>query len=172
MKTLLKVTSIALAIFALGAQAQAPDLRAIPAYKKEIEVVGRLRIAGSELKGIVDHLVDGFRKFHPGAKVSANFMTSSEGALGMMCAGVSEIAPMGDDAKISDQTPFYNAFGYTPTEVSIATGGYDQRGVLFAWAIIVNKANAKSQPPVDPLDRMFRTERTAGWEIGECAQYT
>src|SRR5712692_3506289 len=153
MKTLLKVTSIALAIFALGAQAQAPDLRAIPAYKKEFEVVGRLRIAGSELKGIVDHLVEGFRKVHPGAKVSTNFMTSSEGALGMMCAGVSEVATMGDDAKVSDQMPFYNAFGYVPTEVSIATGGYDKRGVLFAWAIIVHKDNPIAALSMEQLDR-------------------
>ncbi len=171
MKTILRVTPFALAIFALGAQAQAPDPRAIPAYKKELEVVGRLRIAGSELKGVVDHLVEGFRKLHSGAKVSTNFMTSSEGALGMMCAGVSEIAPMGDDAKISDQTPFYNAFGYTPTEVSIATGGYDQRGVLFAWAIIVNKANPISKLSTDQLDRNFGSERTGGWEIGESAGY-
>src|SRR6266852_4473689 len=169
MKTILKVTPFALAIFALGAQAQAPEPRAIPAYKKELEVVGRLRIAGSELKGVVDHLVEGFRKLHSGAKVSTTFMTSSEGALGMMCAGVSEIAPMGDDAKISDQTPFYNSFGYTPTEVSIATGGYDQRGVLFAWAIIVNKANPISKLSTDQLDRIFGAERTGGWEIGESA---
>jgi phosphate transport system substrate-binding protein len=47
-------------------------------------VVGGLRIAGSELKGNVDLLLEGFRKLHPGAKVSTNFMTSSEGALGMM----------------------------------------------------------------------------------------
>src|SRR5215831_2509587 len=141
MKTLLKAASTALALCALAAQAQAPDLNTIPPYKKEYNVVGRLRIAGSELKGIVDLLVEGFKKFHPGAKISTNFMTSSEGALGMMFAGASDIAPMGDDAKISDQMPFFNSYGYVPTEVSIATGGYDKRGVLFACAIVVNKDN-------------------------------
>jgi len=166
MKMFLKATSIALAAFALRAQAQAPDLDTIPAYKKEFEVVGRLRIAGSELKGNVDLLAEGFKKLHPGAKVSTNFMTSSEGALGMMYAGVSDVAPMGDDAKISDQMPFYNAFGYVPTEVSIATGGYDQRGVLFAWAIIVNKDNPIARLSMDQLDRIFGAERTGGWEIG------
>ena len=72
MKMLFKATSIALAIYAFGAQAQAPDLKTIPPYKKEFNVVGRLRIAGSELKGVVDLLVDGFKKFHPDAKVSRN----------------------------------------------------------------------------------------------------
>ncbi len=169
MKMLSKTTSIALALWALAAQAQAPDLGTLPPYKKEFEVVGRLRIAGSELKGNADLLAEGFKKFHPGAKVSTNFMTSSEGALGLMCAGVSDVATMGDDAKVSDQMPFYNAFGYVPTEVSIATGGYDKRGVLFAWAIIVHKDNPIAALSMDQLDRVFGSERSGGWEIGEKA---
>ena len=169
MKMLFKVASVALAVYAQAAHAQAPDLKTILPYKKEFNVVGRLRIAGSELKGNVDLLVEGFKKFHPDAKVSTNFMTSSEGALGMMYAGVSDVAPMGDDAKVSDQMPFYNSFGYVPTEVSIATGGYDKRGVLFAWAIVVNKDNPIAHLSMDQLDRIFGAERTGGWEIGEAA---
>jgi len=53
------------------------------------------------------------------------------------------------DAKIPDQMPFYNTFRYVPTEISIATGGYDQRGTLFAWAIIVNKDNPITQLSMD-----------------------
>src|SRR5712664_612313 len=170
MKTQLKATSIVLALFVLPALGQAPDSNTLAPYRKEFDVVGRLRIAGSELKGNVDLLVEGFKKFHPAAKVSTSFATSSEGALGMMYAGASDIAPMGDDAKISDQMPFYNAFGYVPTEVSIATGGYDQRGVLFAWAIIVNKDNPIARLSIDQLDRIFGAERTGGWEIGESAE--
>jgi len=149
-----------------AAFAQAPDLSAIPPYKKEVNVVGGLRIAGSELKGVVDLLAEGFRKFQPDAKISTNFMTSSEGALGMMIAGVSDVAPMGDDAKITDQMPFYNARGYVPTEISIATGGYNLRGTLFAWAIIVNKDNPIAKLSMDQLDRIFGSERTGGWEVG------
>jgi phosphate transport system substrate-binding protein len=149
--------------------AQTPDLNAIPAYKKEMNVVGGLRIAGSELKGVVDKLVEGFMKFQPDARVSTNFMTSSEGALGMMYAGVSDVAPMGDDAKITDQMPFFNAKGYVPTEVSVATGGYDLRGVLFPWAIIVNKDNPLAKLSMEQLDGIFGSERSGGWEVGENA---
>src|SRR5258706_12458790 len=131
MKTSMKVASALAALFATGAFAQAPDLNAIPPYKKEFEVVGGLRVAGSELKGVMDKLLEGFAKVQPGVKVSTNYMTSSEGALGMMYAGVSDVAPMGDDAKIPDQMPFFNSKGYVPTEISIATGGYNMRGVLF-----------------------------------------
>ena len=116
MKTPLKAASAFAALCVLGAHAQAPDLNSIPPYKKEFEIVGGLRIAGSELKGVMDKLVEGFQKVQPAARISTNYMTSSEGALGMMYAGVSDVAPMGDDAKITDQMPFFNAFGYMPTE--------------------------------------------------------
>src|SRR5713101_6506487 len=144
MKTQLKATSIALALFVLPARGQAPDPNTIASYKKEFDVVGRLRIAGSELKGNVDLLVEGFKKFQPNAKISTNFMTSSEGALGMMYAGVSDVATM---------------------------GGYDKRGVLFAWAIIVNKDNPITSLSMDQLDRIFGSERTGGWEVGDGADH-
>jgi len=166
MKTALKLASAALALSALRAHAQAPDLNTIPPYKKEFDVVGGLRIGGSELKGIVDKLVEGFQKVQPAAKVSTNYMTSSEGALGLLFSGVSDVAPMGDDAKIPDQMPFFNARGYVPTEVSIATGGYNMRGVLFAWAVFVNKDNPINELSMDQLDGIFGAERSGGWEIG------
>src|SRR6266478_2736383 len=98
MRVRLKTAPLLAALCSSAASAQAPDPRAIPPYKKELNVVGGLRIAGSELKGVVDLLAEGFRKFQPDAKVSNNFMTSSEGALGMMIAGVSDVAPIGADA--------------------------------------------------------------------------
>jgi phosphate transport system substrate-binding protein len=160
---------LALALSAVGAHAQAPSLSEIPPYKPEYKVAGGLRIAGSELKGNVDLLVEGFKRFQPDAVITTNFMTSSEGALGMMFSGASDVAPMGDDAKIPDQMPFYNTFRYVPTEISIATGGYDQRGTLFAWAVIVNKDNPITKLSMDQLDRIFGSERTGGWEVGAAA---
>jgi phosphate transport system substrate-binding protein len=79
--------------------------------------------------------------------------------------GVSDIAPMGDDAKITDLMPYHNTFGYLPTEISVATGGYEKRGSLFAWAIVVNKDNPLDHISVDQLKRVFGGERTGGWEI-------
>ena len=149
-----------------GASAQTPDLSRIPRYKPEFHVVGGLRIAGSPLMGAIPLLIKGFEKFQPDASVSMNSMTSSEGALGMMYAGVSDIAPMGDDAKITDQMPFYNAYGYTPTEISVATGCYDTRGCLFAWAIMVNKDNPLTHLSMRQLDDIFGSQRTGAWHVG------
>jgi phosphate transport system substrate-binding protein len=166
MNPMLKLVSVVASTCVIAANAQVPDLSQVPPYKKELEVTGGLRVAGSELKGVMDRLIEGFQKYQPGVKPSTNYMTSSEGALGMMYAGVSDVAPMGDDAKITDQMPFFNAKGYVPTEVSIATGGYNMRGVLFAWAIMVNKDNPIAKLSVEQLDGIFGSERAGGWEVG------
>jgi len=171
-KKLLTRTGICLAaacaaLSAAGAAAQQPDLGQIPPYQVHYKVAGGLRIAGSELKGEVDQLVEAFKKFQPDAMISTNFMTSSEGALGMMYAGVSDVATMGDDAKITDMMPFYNTYRYVPTEISVATGGYEKRGTLWPMAIIVNKDNPIAQLSLEQLDGIFGSERSGGWAVGE-----
>src|SRR6266403_548249 len=93
MKSILKPAFLAFALCALSAHAQSPNLNEIAPYKPEYRVAGGLRIAGSELKGNVELLVEGFKKFHPGAVVTTNFMTSSEGALGMRVSGAPRAAP-------------------------------------------------------------------------------
>ncbi|PKB19026.1 ABC-type phosphate transport system substrate-binding protein [Novosphingobium kunmingense] len=142
-----------------------PQLPGLPSYKPEFKVVGGFRIVGSELKNAVNQLAEGFAQFHPEAKVSTSHIPSSEGGIAGLYMGVSDVAPMGDDAKITDMMPFYNTFGYMPTEISVATGGYEKRGSLFAWAIAVNKDNPINEISIDQLDRVFGSERSGGWEL-------
>jgi len=142
-----------------------PDLSALPSYAPEVRIVGAVRIVGSELKNAVPQLAEAFARFHPEARVSTNFMTSSEGGIAGLYCGISDVAPMGDDAKITDQMPFFNTFGYMPTEISVATGGYEKRGSLFAWAIVVSRDNPLEEISVDQLDRTFGSERSGGWEL-------
>ncbi|MHB8812563.1 MAG: hypothetical protein ACYDAE_04780, partial [Steroidobacteraceae bacterium] len=82
----LALTGLALSGLMLSAPAgaQEPDLSQVPSYKPEFHVVGRLRIAGSPLKGMIPALIEGFQKAQPDALVSGNYMTESEGALGMI----------------------------------------------------------------------------------------
>jgi phosphate transport system substrate-binding protein len=151
--------------FATYTELPPPDLSNLPPYKPEVKITGALRIMGSELKNAVDQLAEGFKHFHPEARVSTNFMTSSEGGLAGLYCGVSDVAPMGDDAKITDQMPFFNVFGYMPTEISVATGGSEKRGSLWAWAIVVNKDNPLEEISVEELERIFGSERTGGWAL-------
>jgi phosphate transport system substrate-binding protein len=142
-----------------------PSLPDLPSYKPELKVVGGLRIVGSELKNAVDQLAEEFSKFHPDAKLTTSKIPSSEGGIAALYFHLSDVAPMGDDAKITDMMPFWNTFGYMPTEISVATGGYEKRGSLFAWAIVVNKDNPLNEISVDELTRVFGSERSGGWEL-------
>lgn len=144
-----------------------PQLPHLPSYKPEFNVVGGLRIVGSELKNAVDQLAEGFHKFHPQSKPSTSHIPSSEGGIAGLYFNVSDVAPMGDDAKITDMMPFYNTYGYMPTEISVATGGYEKRGSLWAWAIVVSKDNPLEEISVEELERLFGSERSGGWELVE-----
>jgi len=142
-----------------------PDLSELPAYAPDAKLKGSLRIVGSELKNAVPLLAKGFNYFHPDVKVATSHIPSSEGGIAGLYMGVSDVAPMGDDAKITDLMPYHNTFGFLPTEISVATGGYEKRGSLFAWAIVVNKNNPLNSISLDELKRVFGEQRTGGWEI-------
>lgn len=142
-----------------------PELPDLPRYVPKHNIVGGVRIIGSELKNAVNQLAAEFAKFHPGAKMSTSHIPSSEGGIAGLYLGLSDVAPMGDDAKITDLMPFYNTYGYMPTEISVATGGYEKRGSLFAWAIVVHKDNPLDEISVEELERVFGAERTGGWEL-------
>jgi len=92
----------------------------LSAYVPETRIVGGV---GSELKNAVEYLAKGFMKFHPAARVTVSHIPSSEGGIAGLYCGISDVAPMGDDAKITDLMPSYNSFGYMPTKISVATGG-------------------------------------------------
>ena len=142
-----------------------PQLPDLPHYVPEYKVVGGLRVVGSELKNAVDQLALGFQKFQPDAKVSTSNIPSSEGGIAGLYYHISDVAPMGDDAKITDMMPFHDSFGYMPTEISVATGGYEKRGSLWAFAIVVNKDNPLTHISVEELERIFGAERSGGWEL-------
>jgi len=147
------------------AELPAPELPELPSYKPETKITGTLRIYGSELKNSVEYLARGFQQYHPDLRITWSNATSSEGALAGLYTGIADVAPMGDDAKLTDQMPFFNNFGYLPTEISVSTGGYERRGSLFAWAIVVNKNNPLQSISIDELKNVFGAERSGGWKI-------
>src|SRR5258708_6166166 len=146
------------------ALAQISDPNQLPEYQPHIKVAGAMRIFGSELKGQMVVWEAGFTKFHPDVVFANNFMTSSEGAMAGLYTVISDVAPAVDDAKITDRMPFYNTFRYLPLELSVATGGYEKRGTLWAIQIVVNKDNPLSKLTMEQLDGIFGSERTGGWD--------
>ena len=144
-----------------------PSLPGLPEYQPDTKITGTLRIVGSELKNAVEYLAKGFQAYHPNIKISWSSAPSSEGGLAGLYTGISDVAPMGDDAKLTDIMPFYNTFGYNPTEIVVSSGGYEKRGSLWAWAIVVNKDNPLNEISVEELERVFGAERSGGWKEAE-----
>ncbi len=143
----------------------APALSELPSYKPEKQYAGTIRVLGAFLKQAVVALEEGFNHYQPDIQFANNFTTSSEGSIGGLCTGVSDLATAGDDAKIPDMMPFYNVYGHMPLEVSVATGDYEKRGALWPAAIVVNKDNPIAQVSLSQLDRIFGSERTGGWSV-------
>jgi phosphate transport system substrate-binding protein len=160
----LTVVAGALALTTGAVRAQQSDLSQLPAYKPEQTVAGTIRIVGGPLRGYIEAWEQAFAKYHPGIVFTNNFTTSSEGAMAGLYLGVSDIGPAGDDAKLTDQKSFFDVYRYLPLEVSVATGGYEKRGTLFPFVIVVNKANPIAKLTIDQLDGIFGAERTGGWE--------
>jgi phosphate transport system substrate-binding protein len=140
-------------------------LSGLPSYQPGTKISGAIRVFGSFLKGTVELLEKGFLKYHRDAEFANSFFTSSEGAMAGLYAARADIAPAGDDAKLTDMMPFKNTFRYLPLEVSVATGGYEARGTLWAFAVVVNKENPIDKLSVDQLARIFGAERSGGWEV-------
>ena len=141
-----------------------PPLADLPHYVPEYKVVGGLRIVGSDLKYAVEQLALGFEKFQPDAKVATSDIPSTEGGIAGLYYHQSDVAPVGY-APIADMLGFHESFGYLPTEISVATGGYEKRGSLWAFAVVVSKDNPLNEISVDELERIFGAERSGGWEF-------
>ncbi|MDB6127962.1 MAG: phosphate transporter periplasmic phosphate-binding protein [Verrucomicrobia bacterium] len=141
-----------------------PDLSALPAYKPEMTVVGGVRLYGAYLKFTLVPLEEGFKKFHPGVIFSNNFIPSSEGAVAGLYTGLGDLAPAGDDIKITEMMAYHEMFQCLPLEVSVATGGYEARGTLWPAVIVVNKDNPIAGLTMDQLDRVFGAQRTGGFD--------
>jgi phosphate transport system substrate-binding protein len=167
MKNSVRRSSVAVLVLALalaGVCVHAQSLDTLPPYKPAQKVSGAVRVFGSELKGNVAALEEGFLKIQPDVVFANNFMTSSEGAMAGLYTGLSDLSPAGDDAKITDQMPFFNTFRYLPLEISLATGGYEKRGTLWAIVIVVNKDNPLAKLTLKQLEGIFGSERTGGWD--------
>ncbi|WP_263366275.1 PstS family phosphate ABC transporter substrate-binding protein [Edaphobacter bradus] len=159
-----KVIGLLFFALAVHAYAQIQDPALLPAYKPEVTVTGAIKVNGSELKGQVVAWETGFKKFHPDVVFVNNFSHSSEGAIAGLYLAGADLAPAGDDAKITDVMPFYEVYRYQPLEISVATGGYEKRGTLWAIQILVNKDNPLTKLTMKQVADIFGSERTGGWD--------
>jgi phosphate transport system substrate-binding protein len=159
-----KLVAACAACVSLVSLAQSPDPNLLAPYKPQVQLHGTIRVFGGNLKGQVEEWEKGFVRLQPDVVFDNTFSQSSEGAIPALYILGVEVAPAGDDAKVSDLLPFYQVKRYLPTELVVATGGYEKRGTLWAIQIVVNKDNPLTKLTMRQLDGIFGSERTGGWD--------
>src|SRR5262245_42241088 len=120
--TLLLVTSAAQASERGGF-----DLSTLPAYHPQQTVSGTIRHFGFGLGGVLKLWEDEFQQFHPGIRFDDKLPTS-DAAIPALVTGVTDLAPDGGEATLTESLSFFEVHGHAPTEIVIASGAFDVEG--------------------------------------------
>jgi phosphate transport system substrate-binding protein len=133
----------------------------LPPYEPEQIVTGTIRNFGFGLGGVLKLWEDGFQKFHPGIRFDDKLPTS-DAAIPALVTGVTDLAPDGGEATLTENLSFFETYGYPVTDVIVATGAFDVEGKSNGPVIFVNKDNPITRLTIKQLDGIFGSERTAG----------
>ncbi len=156
--------SLLLALTLLGAAAAQPAADILPLYQHPARSnKGTLRVFGAGLHGLLHDWEEGYLKHNPDVKIADN-PGGSDAAIGALQQGTAEIAVFGRELELNDYLGFFENKGYNPTEITIASGTWDQPGGSWALLIFVNKDNPLAQLTMEQLDGIFGSERTGGYD--------
>src|SRR5436853_765876 len=139
-------------------QAQRSDL---PPYKPEQIVTGTIRNFGFGLGGVLKLWEDDFRKVHPEIRFDDKLPTS-DAAIPALVTGVTDLAPDGGEATLTENLSFFEVYGYAVTDITVASGAFDVEGKSNGPVIFVHKDNPITRLTMKQLDSIFGSERTAG----------
>lgn len=164
------IRRIAAALIALGLVAAASCLPVIaaesrqldlPSYKPEQTVAGTIRNFGFGLGGVLKLWEEDFRKIHPGIGFDDKLPTS-DAAIPALVTGVTDLAPDGGEATLTENLSFFETYGYPVTDITVASGAFDVDGKSNGPVIFVHKDNPIGRLTIRQLDGIFGSERTAG----------
>jgi phosphate transport system substrate-binding protein len=146
------------------AEARAAAVKALPTYQAPTGPNrGVLRVFGAGLKGLVKSWEEGYARHNPDVKFADN-PGGSDAAIGVLQHGTADVAVFGREMELNDYLGFFENKGYNPTEITIASGGYDVPGSSWALVVFVNKSNPLTQLTIQQLDGIFGAERTGGYD--------
>src|SRR6266516_2462489 len=133
----------------------------LPAYRPQAAVRGTIRNFGSGLGGLVKLWEQGFAKVQPAVRFDDHLPTS-DAAVPALVTGVTDLAPDGGEATLTESLSFYEVHGHAPTDVVVATGSFDVEGQSNGLVVFVHKDNPIQELSIAQLDGIFGAERTAG----------
>jgi phosphate transport system substrate-binding protein len=102
-----------------------------------------------------------FQKFHPGIRFEDRLPTS-DAAIPALVTGVTDLAPDGGEATLTESLSFFETYGYPVTDITVASGAFDVEGKSNGPVVFVHKDNPLTRLTIKQLDGIFGSERTAG----------
>jgi phosphate transport system substrate-binding protein len=133
----------------------------LPAYEAERPVTGTIRHFGFGLGGVLKLWEEGFQKIHPAVRFEDKLPTS-DAAIPALVTGVTDLAPDGGEATLTESLSFFEVYGYPVTGIIVASGAYDVEGKSNGPIVFVHKENPLTRLTLAQLDGVFGAERTAG----------
>jgi len=137
------------------------NLDQLPRYNPDQHAAGVIRNFGFGLGGILQLWEDDFRKIHPEIGFDDRLPTS-DAAVPALVTGVTDLAPDGSEATLTENLSFFEVYGYPVTDITVASGAFDVEGKSNGPVIFVHKDNPIDRLTMDQLDGIFGSERTAG----------
>ena len=141
------------------------DLSDLPAYQPEAKISATIKIYG--LNYLTDgnlgkYWDEGFRKFHPKAKLEFYTPTALVAIPGLYFG----LADIGASRHITfdDALAFQRIFSYFPTEITMVTGSFNVPGWAPTVGIFVHKDNPLARISFNQLDGVFGAERMGGFD--------
>jgi phosphate transport system substrate-binding protein len=147
-------------VFALAGVAVAAQTP-LPSYTPEQAVSGTIRNFGFGLGGVLKLWEEEFQKFHPHVRFDDKLPTS-DAAIPALVTGVTDLAPDGGEATLTENLSFFEVYGYPVTDITIASGAFDVEGKSNGPVVFVHKDNPLAALSLQQLDGIFGSQRTAG----------
>lgn len=143
------------------AVAAQPPLADLPPYKPDQTVAGTIRNFGFGLGGVLQLWEQDFQKIHPGIRFDDKLPTS-DAAIPALVTGVTDLAPDGGEATLTENLSFFETYGYPVTDITVASGAFDVEGKSNGPVIFVHQDNPIDHLTLKQLDGIFGSERSAG----------
>ena len=124
---------------------------------------GTIRVYGSGLKGLSDAWIAGFRKHHPKLKVAMN-EAGSDAVAGALHHTAADVTISGRELTFNEYLGSGINQEVLPTEITVASGGYDVPGSSFGLVVFVNAANPLKGLTLQQLDGVFGSPRSGGYD--------
>ncbi|MFT5138864.1 MAG: phosphate transport system substrate-binding protein [Lysobacterales bacterium] len=133
----------------------------LPDYIPDQTVSGVIRNYGNAYGGLLKKWEDGFRDFHPGIQFDDTLPTS-DAAFPALITGVTDLAPNGSEASLTETLGFFEVHGHHPTAITVASGSFDTEGRSPGIVVFVHKDNPITQLSLAQLDGIFGAQRNGG----------